>query len=609
MRSPPVIKNSIFVVYILLMLGAESSLAQANPPDGLSVDVSSTSSVSHLWVRSNPAKLFQCWGGPEQAEANNDNSKTGTSNQNSGTLSDSFRGLKTGFDPYSPQKVNWNDTLSENRDLVLEFNQDVTPAQRTYIHHLCDTQRFDSRLDGLTNRMAAHVRLTIPQGVRILRVRQNAELTTLLSKQRVKTAITNVATITKDALDSSEEPYSAAGNNVHFNLGEYEYFFVRPTDQIDFSVDWSNSEIRSGKIKLGYDIRLIGYDGCGKYMDPDQPGVINSKAFSFEAAQKDPNDFIERIACLRSPEYLSSILYNNHGRSLMSELAAISNTAGQINSAGQMPFHDELSIATTMTTYDIAFRLLKDLSTYCDSVKVRDLFGLAPKSGVQVRGYYYVARAYARVKFLLALVRTDLMTTFVGTVQSYQQRGLTYQTALQSSKDLQVMKVMAGDLTDSDFEVYDDVRKALDVVPATDLGKSKRAQLLIGLKVAQDAAIDLRSEVQTMIGRLSTRQNQPVQADSLTSALGRFNQANDSVQNDLRDDVGWFMDNSTSYAQSDFFKNMEALNNDILAQATGVLQNFTKRLSASNVNDDFLRTEQVNALVRSTNICLAGSVK
>jgi hypothetical protein len=579
--------------------------------DGLSVTVTSTAAVSHFWKRSNPAKLFKCWGGPDNAEAYNDAPKTAVSQgPNSGTLSSTFRGDKTGYEPFNPQTVSWNDSLSENRDLTLEFSQNLDPTHRSYLHHFCATERFDSKLDGVSNTMSTKVLLTIPAGVRILRIREHKPESTFKSMTQLKTTITKAASMVTDDLDNSADPYSERGRDIRFEIGEYTYFFVRPSDQIRFEVTYTSEELRSGNMKAAFDIRLIGYDGCNRFADPAHPGAIDSQLLTFSAAKSNPHEFIERIGCLRSPEYLTGLLYNNQGYTLMKELSALSDTASQIDSAAKLPFHDQLSIATVMTTFDIAHSLLNDLSLYCDPALIREQFGLAPKEGVKIRGYYYVARAYARVQFLLNMVPTHLMQTFADTIQGYASKSVSYKDAIRSGKDVQVLNELAGAINDSDFEVYDEISLALEVVPKIKLGNSTREQLGKDLKLSQAAAIQLRNEIQATIASLQARSTQLVSSDSLNAALTNFNRLNKAVHDDLRNDIAWFLDGSdNSIVKSEFFKNMQALNNDILAQAIGVLQNYTTRLSAQNQMADFLRVETTRNLIDRTNRCLLRSAE
>lgn len=618
MSSPPEVWLNLkrlsslsFVLACSLMAGGVPLFAQA---DEISTDVDSQATVSHLWRSSHPAKLFKCWGKPEEADTWTDKREGRSRGDNQGRLKTEARGDgKSGFQDYRPQSLSWKAELSKERDLSLEFHQEVTESQTSYIHHQCSTQRFVSRLDAVRNRLSSQARFQVPEGVWLLRIRKNLESQEGRTHQDLRASVSGVDEVISDLATMKD---GAGGRAVRLSVGDSEYLLVEPGSQVDFRVSWSSEEARNLAFQVKYQIRMIGVDECrhhfGSPVDFGRRSELESLAEDLrdDRVSKDPHTFIEKMSCLRNGDYLQSLMYSNHGRTLSARFMDLNQafTEWLLRRAAPKDF-DVIELTTRMSLLEGARWLLTDFLIYCDVREVRSLFGLPAASTAKARGYQVMARTMAQVKYLLDVVPIELTESYVRLVETLSKSNQTYASSLTSRSSLSVLRELHDTLMDDEFMVFQPIKHLLDDLKDLRSGRKDRNQAREAAVRAISASEKFQSELRVSFQRFGSRDPSKVDPRGLRRAWAELQNAHSAILQGLNEDLEWFLGNESqaSLDYPPFTRDLMSVNQDLLRSVSDTLAATHAGKLEGRFEAFFLRSEETKQLYQSARQCLRSS--
>lgn len=579
--------------------------------DSVTTRVDARTDVSSLWRNSHPAKLFECWGKPDEARTWTDSEQTGSS-ANSGSVGAVHRPTgKAGFRPYSPQTLTWKSELSPERDFSIEFRQDVTESQTSYIHHKCSTQRFVSRLDRLENRLRSNARLTVPPGVWLLRVRKSVETFNARTKHDLKISITGADPV---AEDSGASPLAGKPLPLKLAVGDAEYLMVEPGSNVDFSVDWSTREPHGLDFRAKFEIRMIGVDECrrrlgtpeefGRSANPD----TLARLFSIENSLDDPHGAIERISCLRNEDYLAALMYRGHGASLVRLYDGLNRGFLEWQRRrNATPLFDALKLSTEIALLDSSRALMKDMLVYCSVDEVGDLFGAAPDRPVRLRGYQTMARAMARVKYLLDVAPLDLTAEYVALVEKLAAEGKTYREAAASPDSRRLLRELHDTLMDDEFMVFEPVHRLLTGLRPVVSGRAERLTAETAAAAALTASREFQEELRTSFARFGAGSAAPIGTAALRARFDRLRALHADVVRGLARDVEWFLGATGDVDYPPFTRDLLILNHDLLRVASENLKIGHASKLSGRFAEKFLRLTETDRLYERALSCMRSS--
>jgi hypothetical protein len=604
-----------FKIACILVLAMIATPVWADASDRIDVQVTSQSEVSHLWRNRQFAIFLKCWGGPDSIEVYKDPGSVNQSTAGSGSMGGSFQGKgHDGFESWVPNRVDWQTSLTKDRDLTISFSQKVSTGHSSAIENACSEQTFHSKLESLKNTLAVHAYFHVPDGVWLLRIKKAFENVTASTYNPIKTGIDTVERVTADYNTKEDvDTFSKQAKELRLEIDGYIYYFVQPGSVVGLTVDWGTNELASSQVKVQFEIRMMGADYCAQtFGDPTSSTDLNlknvwGKLINSGMIESDPHTYVQRISCLRNKNYVSALLYANHGHDLVAALKNMNEVDKTINLPDDWSFEDKspelrtvIKVASRMTILDLARSILRDLYVYCDDKEIVNVFGLDPDKKYKIKNYTYTARLLGRIRFLLEIVPSELMHFYANSLADFGSQRDTYGQIMADRSQFDWVKTLWETLTDKDYEVFTPIKYALNSLPKTRSGGALRTEALLRAGNADSAAVQLNEAIRTSFAQFSRRENTVIDSVAISSSLARFEKEREKVKDAMKSDLEWFLtDGDFSVTDSSFLKDMQALNADLMMPIAEILN----REHGSKLAD-FLQHQSTKEFYRKVNSCL-----
>lgn len=603
----------------ILMLAMISTPVWADAIDSVDVEVTSQSEVSHLWRNRQFAIFLECWGGPDSIEVYKDPRSVDRSTASSGSMGDMFQGQgHAGFESWVPNRVDWQTSLTKDRDLTIAFSQKVSTGHSSTTENACSEQTFHSKLESLNNAIAVRAYFHVPDGVWLLRIKKTFGNVTANTYNPIKTGIDSVETVTADYNKQQDtDTFSKQAKELKLELDGYVYYFVHPDSVVGLTVDWGSDELASSQIKVQFEIRMMGEDYCAQtFGDPTGLADLDlrnvwGKLINSDMIETDPHTYIQRISCLRNKNYVMALLYANHGHDIVAALKNMNEAVKTMNVPDDWSFEDKspelrtvIKVASRMTIFDLARYLLQDLHVYCDDKEITNLFGLDPAKKYKVTTYTYTARLLGRIRLLLEVVPYELIHLYANRLADLSSQGETYERFMKERSNFDWVKDWEK-LRSKDYEVFAPVKYLIDSLPKTKSGEALRTEALLRADNGDRAAAQLDEAILTSFAQFSRRENTVIDSAAISSSLDQFEQERDKVKDAIKSDLEWFLTGGDfSVTDSLFLKDMQALNTDLMMPIAEILnREHGSKLGASG-STDFLRYQSTKDLYDEVNRCL-----
>ena len=601
---------------IIIGLGLVSWLDRARAVEGrASVSVSSQSKVSYLYRDRKYATWFKCWGGPDTVDVSTDgDTQAVTSADRVGSLEKTYRSrLKPGFTSFTPNQVSWNSDLSSEGDFTVEFKQTIVRSQTTEIENACSNQSFHSKLDELRNSIDAVADFIVPDGVYVVRIKKDFEEIQARTRSVMEAKARGLSSMDLEADRMTDV------RSLDLKSGDYQYFFVKPGDQISMRLTWQSTELNNAKVMARYQIRMMGTDGCGKYFGKLNAGEQRKMAdwvslLNPDTINADPHGYIERVSCVRNKEYINSLIYGQHGQELISQLRQMYDRTfdweGSAAKSSEAPkFGTAIRSAAYMSILEVSRILMEDLHAYCTITDINDLFVLPKGQSAKVRGYVHAARIYGRLRYLLSVIPRDIMKAYVDTLGDIEIRQQTYAVIDSNPRTRDVIKHQMATLMEINRRIFPVLRQWVTSLPAASAGGARRSQLPSLIDEAGLAADDFLVQMRTSFLRFANRDSAVVETKILQDSLSVLDNRIQQMESVLKSDFDWFLGQNVQKPSTDaFLEDMQTLNTELIRVVTEILEkDFGKRIGTSG-GKDFLDMAAARRLFERTQNCLKGNI-
>lgn len=546
------------------------------------------------------------------------------SNAKNGTLKQSYQGThRGGFREIVPNTVRWNTRIDNDRELRIEFEQKVVTQQSSNIENHCSNQTFHSKLETLKNEIRARAEFVVPDGVYLLRIKQVLNSVESRTENRIRTHVSKLVSTATD-LDQngnirSGRPDYDLPKGLNMKVGEFEYFFVRPGERVEFDVAWNSTERNDSKMKVGFDLSMMGYDGCGQLIGnlQGQSGVSVSKLMSqissTESINENPHKFIEAMSCLRNPVYVDSMIYTNHGSQLISSLSELQNSFEKwevdFSKETQKRYYEPIRTTFYMTLLEVSRNLLRDLTVYCDTKSISELFGLPAGRDYKIKGYTYTAQLYGKIRFLIHAVPIDILESYVSSLEYFHNQKMTYEDVNRQKSAMTVLHELSLTLQGINFESTEAIRRWVQYLPSAKSNGQARNAITASITNMEEASRIALVEFRQSLVNFKRNSNDVVDFNSLKNAVNQLKQSRNNVLALFNADFDWFLSGNYSVGKSTFLEQTEQLAFDIVASSTDILSTFHgKKLSTSIIKWDFLRISETEKLIQDAKLCLGAKL-
>lgn len=602
-------KALITVCTVLLFftpLAAQENSGAVSNQDSVQTEVSMKAVFSQLWRKSKRSRLFKCWGGPEEVLAFQEELSE-SSKQDSGSYGKSFDGKTNGknFDVYTPQTTTWSSAISEDRIFSLSFSQKVTLEQEHFKRSTCSTEKFYTKLEAIANTFRSSASLFVPDDVYLVRVRR------LKYNWDSKTVHALVATI-KNGRTMVEDASTFDLDLETIKVGEFDYFFVRPGERMDFQVQWQSQALEDASFEVDYEVRLMGQDMCNQVLwdstkasTPNALELVRSK-FSKEQLSTNPHDAIAALACFRSKSYLSATMRGNHGSTLVEALKFINSQfeAFSQEALNAEPFYREIWTSLQMTMYDVSRTVLSDLYSFCETRTVLGLFPGAPAEPLTIRGYHYASRHYYKIRLLLEQAPVDFLEVFANTLSRFAERKKSY-AEISTPENIAVLEELQYSIFGSSFQTVDLVSDLLKDLPQTLTGQTAsdlgQWQIQQGRKIFDQLDIAFRNQLE----KIAQRSPEIISPYLFGKAVQAYKESLVQTRVTLASDIAWFtMDSDLNIMSMPFAQDMMTLNLELMAVSGSLLQTVHGSKLGVFAKNDFLKMDEMNQLYNNVDQCL-----
>ena len=598
--------------------------------DSVTTRVEQSSSLTRTWRNKHPAKLFKCWGRPDEIEVFQ-GSQRGVSEDNTGSLgsvhsppdpvyiSPQERGKKRPqersrpFSEFLPQTLEWAVSL-QDRDLKLSFRQNVTAEQVTWRHHACSTEKMFTKLDSVSNSMRSDATFLVPPGVRMVRITKSREVLRGENARGVKTSIKGVRQVVEDQSQLSKDWSQLSDES--FDVGNSKYFFVNPGDQFNFTVSWQTQSIKDIQFEIDFEIRLLGLDLCdSEWFGANTNGSVSSlvsSRFSKDRILNATDDYIADLACLQSPATLSRIYHNQPAQVLTHLLRGVSReykafeVSADKSNASQSKYTSITALAET-ALLQISRHLLTDLFAFCYPQNVFDFQKTGNEAIIRLPGYLFAARQYRAIEHFLNWAPIKILSDFVEVLELLQAKDLTYAGVANQETKLAIEALELSVL--STLHAPYIVEEKLNQIPKVSIGKASQLKIVAALTEAKSAVDHLENELRRQLFLFTDRNPSKVAPQQLRQNIEKYKVAIENLRAALKDDIKWLsLSEYMDTFQMQFTRDLSFLNNDLLDISSDFLATYYDVSLGTGSSEDLIQYKQSQELYERVKACLLGTV-